>query len=193
MCERSVRALVMGTMIMTVAAAGCGHGQIAAIPDAMVQLGPDEGLLLVHTKLEIEFERISIGGAWFEAPELGPKLQVFVLPAGEYRWTSFGIKRGAYRLDEDEPSFSFRVVAGQINYPGELVVESTAINRGRFFTRNRTAMVMGDLEQLFPRLNKWYPFAYTGFMQDDFLAFYRSLKPADQQAVPERAPALEAR
>ncbi len=189
MLRRRSMALMPAALLLAVA---CGHGKMVPIEDGRAELKADQGLLLVHTYLQDRFSKISIGDAFFDAPKPGAQLQLMMVPAGEYRWTSFHQGNLYYKLDRDEPAYAFRVEPGQINYPGEMVMESGGFNRARFYTRNRSAMVLRDLEEMFPQLSERFHVAYTGFQRDDFLIHYRGLRERMAGKKPRWVEKLEA-
>ncbi len=164
-------------VLMALFVGSCGT-TLQYIEDGPIALDDNMGLLVVHTNSDTTIDDISINSStWIEGIPQGSHTQMVALPEGEYQWH---VMRWTTRLGKvkwslkDKPMFAFRVEAGQINYPGELVV-TRRMGYLEAFTRNRSAMLWNRVRQIYPDLIKNYPIKYTGFQRDDFFDYYQRI------------------
>lgn len=167
---------------------GCAtHRMEVVFPGVAIELGENEGLLILHVDTDVELERVSLRSD-VVATDLpaGDHLWIVRMPAKRFSWQriSFGKEAGRRRdvlvtrlegVDDDE--FEFDVLAGHINYPGTLIVRSTSVpgwQRGWVWIRNRnhSAMAIRALLKSHPRLLESMPIRYGGTSGDEFLQFY---------------------
>jgi hypothetical protein len=125
----------------------------------------------------------------------GEHLVLLAIDAGSYRWNRiyFPGPDGVLRIDiRANQSWSFRVEAGRISYPGQLVFRGAELlwtaHRMEARSINRSSMVLQRLQKLYPGLLARYPIRYTGGRRDDFLERYAEALAFGKDA-PARYPA----
>lgn len=110
------------------------------------RLGKDEGWLAVvvdngigATSVRIDGPGLSDGMA--NGLGAGRNLRLLKMRAGTYRWSMVNrpnwTKREWFTLDRS-PAFEFRVEAGAVNYPGDLVMKPTGDRGALFYRVNRS-------------------------------------------------------
>jgi hypothetical protein len=159
-------------------ALGCATAR-PILPGEDPGLRPGEGLLVLDLDTDVRISRLACSGvtAAYDVPP-GEHLVLLAIDAGSYRWNwvTFGLD-GVLRLDfrRKEP-WSFRVEAGRISYPGQLVFRGAALlwtaHRLEARNINRSAMAFERLRKLYPELLARHPIRYTGRRRDDFLERY---------------------
>jgi len=163
------------------------------LPGVDPGLRPGEGLLVLDLDSDVRISSLACSGV-LAAHDLPPgeHLVLLAIDAGSYRWNrvAFGLD-GMLLLDfrRTEP-WSFRVEAGRISYPGQLVFRGA----GRLWTErrlearniNRSAMVFQRLRKLYPELLARYSIRYTGRHRDDFLERYTAALGAGKSATAQR-------
>lgn len=153
-------------------------------PGEVPKLGPNEGFLMVDvdTTSRISAVRIKkldsvLDAAVLPHVDIGRTQQLFIVEAGEYVWDELDLTtssmRARYALGKD-PEYHFRVEAGQINYPGDLIVRPRTLEQTSFHLSNRALPLLDWLESQHPSLYRDYPFRYSGRYPDPFPEFYRS-------------------
>lgn len=168
--------------------AGC-----ASAPPAAVRPGPFEplekgvGFLVIQIDAEVGIARLDLDG-WAVVRDLqaGQHLWLVRMKAGNYRWTAArlapqNVASGMIETKQidvlDQEEFEFEVEAGQVNYPGEIVVwladQEDGIWGGvSFRNRNHSAMAIRKLSKSHPELIAAHPLRYAGSRRDEFLQFY---------------------
>ena len=148
---------------------------------AGVELGPDEGILIIHTATDVPVAALQAGEAEV-ARNLreGVRYEFVIAKAGRYRWTSASLgppaRRGRYWRNElrfwDIDYWEFRVEPGVINYPGQMILYTrTGVVNAR--VANRSGQMWLILRDRFPELADRYPVVYTGALRDDFFSHVR--------------------
>ena len=141
-----------------------------------VELRDGEALLVLHVYTEVPLESIRLGGHRYRTFLLpGSHVVLFAGPPGRRRFER--VWSGLYSWDvRDQPEGGeFEVRAGQVNYPGMLLVEQVgprdAWSDGwlGFRFANRSMMVRSELERRYPGLLERYALRYTGPGRDRFL------------------------
>ena len=188
---------VAGLVVVSLALAGCGSTRPIPVvfPGLPLSLAEDQGLLIVQIDTNSSIQRISAGASVVsENLPKGRHIWIASLPSGRYAWSEVRIEfqgiRQIYRPGQfkrlNEHEFEFDVVAGQINYPGELMIRTDPgsyhfdVYRGRagYFwdisirNRNHSAMAIRSLMKSHAMLLDEYPVRYAGSSGDGFLDFY---------------------
>jgi len=160
------------------------------LPGVDPGLRDGEGLLVLDLVTDVSISRLDCSGV-LAAHNLPPgeHLVLLAIRAGSYRWNrvGFGGPQGTLLVDfgRKEP-WSFRVEAGRISYPGQLVFRGAELlwteHRMEARSINRSAMVFQRLRKLYPELLARYPIRYTGRRRDDFLERYTEILGAGRSA-----------
>jgi dipeptidyl aminopeptidase/acylaminoacyl peptidase len=166
----------------------------AVEPGTAPTLDDGEALLLIgiDTDVTLGSVRVVRSGMNFDmkrirALEKGRNAQLFVVPAGRYRWSSVSrptmwSMASRFVFDDDDEEFMFEVRPGRINYPGDLIYRDLYGWTGRIHFSNRSLLAMDWLQANHPSALRDHAFEYTGFYPDPFPALYR-------EAIADRAPA----
>ncbi len=161
-------------------------------PGKLPKLDADEGLLLIAVDSDVSLRsvRISRQGVNLDmrsmrGVEPGRSSQLYVLPAGRYRWTSVGYI-GEFKLSKD-PEFGFEVKPGVLNYPGDLLFRRASWFSAVVHVSNRGLLALDWLEKEHPALSRSQRFEYTGHYPDPFPAMYREAiaqgRPAEDKTL----------
>jgi len=121
-----------------------------------------------------------------------------VLPAGNYRWTAIEVPSATgdfyyrFRMRPDS-DWRFKVEAGRINYPGQIIVKGNqrVLSRSRTlwaWTKNRPALALERIRATYPMLLAQYPLANGRSERDDFLERYQALAPFESLETSEASP-----
>jgi pimeloyl-ACP methyl ester carboxylesterase len=161
-------------------------------PGDKVELGPDEGLLLITvdsthelTSIRIERDGAVFGHGMLKGVGIGRTTQLFVAQAGRYRWKT--ATRGELGWDlGDDKEYEFEVKPGVANYPGDLIFRYVGAYRVTMDIANRGLLAMDWLQKEHPALWRTYGMAFTGHYPDPFPAMYHADHP---DAMPEDASA----
>lgn len=194
---RGISTLSLLAILGSVVVFGCALPPPSPISTASLpELGPRDGLLVVQVDTDVAVGEISLNRAVVvqNLPK-GKHLWVVRLPAGSYEWesVSFGANSGTrarYRtsdlvLTEDSidprDEFHFEVVAGRINYPGEIIIRTSEFSRSasmpiEFRIRNHAAMAIRRMRETHPRLIESFPVRYAGSRGDTFLEHWESIR-----------------
>lgn len=174
-------------------------------PGERPKLGANEGLLLaaIDTDAGLDLVKIDRDGLNFDTRNLrkiavGHNTQLYVVPAGRYRWASVRGVIGSqflgmfeYKLRE-HPEFYFDVKPGVVNYPGDLLHRGTDWSRWYIHISNRGLLALDWLEQQHPAIFREYRFEYTGHFPDPFPQKYREAVAAGRPPEDKTAPLPEA-
>lgn len=166
-------------------------------PGELPKLDADEGLLLIAVDSDVSLRsvRISRQGVNLDmrsmrGVEPGRSSQLYVLPAGRYRWTSVGYI-GEFKLSKD-PEFGFEVKPGVLNYPGDLLFRRASWFSAVVHIGNRGLLALDWLEKEHPALSRSQRFEYTGHYPDPFPAMYREAtaqgRPAEDRTLDAPSP-----
>ncbi|MBX3710782.1 MAG: S9 family peptidase [Lysobacter sp.] len=153
-------------------------------PGEAPRLRPGEGLVAIvvdtRTSLrEVHFrddvvDAVVVQSATIRGLEAGATARLYALPAGEYRWQRVVTRYGLRYLLHDRPEVRFRVEAGALNYPGDLIVRDVVSDLPRVQLSNRGLQAIDWLDEAYPGLGDRFPLRYTGRYPDPFPAFYRA-------------------
>lgn len=153
-------------------------------PGETPRLGPGEGLvaIVVDTRTplrEVHFrddvaDAVVVQSATIRNLPAGATARLYALPAGEYRWHRLTTLYGLRYLLHDRPEHRFRVEAGALNYPGDLIVRDVMSDLPRVQLSNRALQAIDWLDEAHPGLGERFPVRYTGRYPDPFPAFYRA-------------------
>jgi hypothetical protein len=185
---------------------GCASTTLEVYPPVGAEpLGPDEGLLILHIETEVPLASISL--PWALAVSDLPKgrhLWIVRARAGTYRWKKLHLARevgseGYLNLDDYrvmrrvknwvwDDEFRFDVEAGQINYPGHLIIRSNDVSRsaGSGYSvrnRNHAAMAIRQLLESHPEVLRRYSIRYGGSGEDEFLEYYTRVRDEGRELV----------
>ncbi len=167
-------------------------------PEMVPSLAEGEGLVIIDIDTDVAIRRLAAnGGIAAENLAKGQHTWIVRAPAGAYRWKHFevGFESGrAVRrfLDSDDEEFEFDVVAGVLNYPGELIIRSDVMRRSSGHgiwvrNRNHSAMAVRALGKTHALVVDSFPLRYSGSSKDGFLAHYskeRLSSPSDRSETP---------
>lgn len=186
---------------------GC-VASVSAVKDYSGKLAPGDGVLVVAVDTMLPFSDLRLirpndTFAAIAASNLqtGRSVRFIEVPAGEYQWAKIDLNDNGYvhyyvALDQNKKErYTFTVKPGVINYPGDFVVTIDenrkvwvkaylyqAINRYYIHQIDRTAMLLEDLSPDQATMVQRLGLVYTGPGNDDFLAYYNSLKSARKDA-----------
>lgn len=144
-----------------------GEGLVAIVVDTRTPLRE------VHFRDEVE-EAVVVQSATIRSLPAGATARLYALPAGEYRWHRLTTLYGLRYLLHDRPENRFRVEAGVLNYPGDLIVRDVMSDLPHVQLSNRALQAIDWLDETHPGLGERFPLRYTGRYPDPFPAFYRA-------------------
>jgi hypothetical protein len=170
-------------------ALGCANARLIAA-DGPLALRANQGILVVHIDSDFPIRRLRFDTGVTAASDLsrGEYVALAVVPAGSYRWTTIEVPMAEnrdfyyrFRMRRDS-DWSFKVEAGRINYPGQVIVKGSARELSRekslwAWTRNRPALALEQIRATYPTLLTQYPLANGRSERDDFLEYYQNLAP----------------
>lgn len=192
--ERRDRRLVCAAVTAMLGVLGCvtvqaiGEGQT-------VELGPDEGILVVHLSSNVPVETLSFGfGSISHLPE-GDHVILFATSAGSYQWSNLRVTapgRPRFRLNAAD-DWSFRVEPGHISYPGMLELELQDWWHLGARAVDRSAVAVETLRKDYAELLARYPIVYTGVGRNVFFERYREVGLPERAESPGRLPQPEAK
>ncbi|MCR9096547.1 MAG: hypothetical protein NXI30_20165 [bacterium] len=161
-------------------------------------LAPDKGYVLLHVVTDIPIEYVTIsGGRIAEALPRGSAAWLIELPAGRYAWrrikpaASTGTQHlidlsdyRALRRVEDwvwDDEYEFDVIAGAVNYPGTLIVNSDPASRSSRYccfvrVRNRSAIDLRAVLDDYGAIIDRFPIRHGGAGKDRFLSHYSEVR-----------------
>jgi dipeptidyl aminopeptidase/acylaminoacyl peptidase len=171
------------------------HGLEELKPGEVPELGPEEGLLVIAVDsrqplygLRFGHEGRMLGSAFLRRLPEGRSHRLFKARAGNYQWMEaqpFGGWR--FRL-RDDPDFRFKVDAGAISYPGDLLFEASSLWHANLRPANRGVAAIDWLRLTHPQLLNLHGFRYVGAYPDPFPAAYLAAlnhaEPAPDPAKP---------
>jgi dipeptidyl aminopeptidase/acylaminoacyl peptidase len=166
------------SLVLAAAPAPCGASPRAVADGAVPRLAADEGLLVVATDTNVALERLTLDGP-DGAPALrvarapaGRSVRLFVAREGAYRFGALALDgvRGRHMIE----GAAFRVAAGRVNYPGDVVARVDDRSEPRVYAANRALGALDALTRRHAALVARYPFAYAGADPDAFPALYRA-------------------
>lgn len=144
-----------------------GEGLVVIVVDTRTPLRE------VHFRDDVE-DAVVVQSATIRGLEAGATARLYALPAGEYRWQRVVTRYGLRYLLHDRPEIRFRVEAGVLNYPGDLIVRDVMSDVPRVQLSNRGLQAIDWLDEAHPGLGERVPLRYAGRYPDPFPAFYRA-------------------
>lgn len=187
--------ILLFPVLILVGVFGCAPLVVPIDVSAPIELAPSEALLIIHIDTEVALERL-----WLNSHPLvqslgkGRHAWIVRVREGSYRWRKIEIgsnlrNRLKYDLGSDE-ELSFNVVAGKINYPGELVIRSSPGARWGnksviVRNRNHSAMAIREMRDSYDSILRSFPLHYAGSSGDGFLEYY-TRKRVRSDAEPNR-------
>ena len=180
-------------------ALGCANARLIAA-DGPLDLKPNQGILVVHVDSDFPIRRLRFNTGVTAASDLstGEYVALVVVPAGSYRWTTIEVPMGdsdnyyRFRMRRDS-DWSFKVEAGRINYPGQIIVKGSVRTLFRSkslwaWTKNRPALALEQIRATYPTLLTQYPLVNGRSERDDFLEHYQRLAPFESLKASEASP-----
>ncbi|MFT3898560.1 MAG: prolyl oligopeptidase family serine peptidase [Thermomonas sp.] len=159
------------------------------------QLEAGEGLLLLEVDTDLPLTGIDVSArgesrksAGFGKVPVGQAVKLFVVRAGRYRWTRIDTSLYTRMSLAGDEEYEFDVVAGRINYPGDLLYRWTGYLTAEIERRNRGLRVIDWLQAKHPGVFQRYPFEFAGHYPDPFPAFYATELAGMGSAVPATEP-----
>ncbi len=152
-------------------------------PGEVPKLDADEGLvaIVIDTNSSLREVRFRKDGKLFDAATIrnvnpGATPMLYVLPAGTYEWSRATTSFGQWYDFNDVPETKFKVEAGVLNYPGDMLMRGTYTNASTFLFTNRSLQILDWLEGVHPQVVTKYRFAYIGIYPDPFPTMYLEAK-----------------
>lgn len=148
-------------------------------PGQPVTLAPGEGLLLLVFDSFTNVEKVGIvreggsGSYILPAPPAGRSTVLLIAPEGSYTWSELHLFSTYYALKKSG-KFRFKVKAGALNYPGDLIFKLGLAGHPAIHRANRSLQLMDWVAKNHPEIDKQYVLQYSGEYPDPFPAFYRS-------------------
>jgi hypothetical protein len=180
-------------------AMGCASARLIAADGPLV-LKPNQGILVVHVDSDFPIRRLRFDSVITAASDLGTGeyVALAVVPAGDYHWTTIevpisdGVYFYRFRMRRDS-NWNFKVEAGRINYPGQIIVRGSARSLFRnkslhAWTENRSALALEQLRLTYPTLISQYPLTNGRSERDDFLEHYQRIAPFISPKTPKASP-----
>jgi hypothetical protein len=190
---------LIALLFALLSAAGCA-GTRLIVSDGLVALKPDQGILVVHVDSDYPIRKLNFNFRFKAAADLsaGEYVALLVVPAGNYHWTTIDVSSGffdhyfKFRMRRDR-DWSFKVEAGRINYPGQIIVKgsnktSFGIRVPRAWTKNRPALALEQIRENYPTLITQYQLANGRSERDDFLDSYQRIAPFELPKTSEASP-----
>lgn len=155
-------------------------------------LAPDEGLLLLEVDTNLKLMHVQVSsvgrGSGLSLDNLRPgqTAGLFVVHAGDYRWSRIDTSLYTRLEFKDEDEYRFHVEPGKITYAGDLVFRPTSYYWANVQVRNRGLRAIDWLEATHPALARQLPVVYSGLYPDGFPAFYRAAQVASPHGLSGR-------
>jgi len=166
-------------LALLLVASNAAAGMREVKPGEQVTLAPGEGFLLLVFDGNVPIDSAGIireggSGSYFIArPPAGKTVRLLIAQEGSYSWTDLQLFGGYFEVKKNG-KYRFKVSAGVVNYPGNLVFELSNPKLASLSKINHGLEYMDWLAKTYPEIEKAYPFQYTGDYPDPFPAFYRS-------------------
>lgn len=176
--------LLVFCLLGSVFCVGTANARVKLIePGEVPRLDADEGLLalVIDTNSYLREVRFRKDGRLFDAAtmkrmEPGATPRLYVVPAGTYEWSRVTTVLGQWYDFKDTPETKFKVQAGVVNYPGDMLMRGAYTNASTFQFTNRSLQVLDWLEYAHPKIFAQYRFNYVGLYLDPFPAMYLDAK-----------------
>lgn len=157
-------------------------------PGEAVRLNAAEGVVVFGVDSDVSMDRIDLDriGSPFAFPKLrdlavGYNLRVLVLPAGDYQFHKAYAGPFLWRLKQ-MPNSRFRVLAGQLNYVGEVTVRGQWQYR-RLSIRNAALQTQQRLAKEFPGLTQRFPWRFASDYPDPYMELLATVRQAAGQQL----------
>jgi len=148
------------------------------------KLAADEGLLVLSVDASATIAAVRVRdddgvAAVLNNQRPGRNVTLYAAKAGNYRWAEMDLvswtgQRMRYTLTSDE--YRFKVTAGKIVYPGDLILRPTSWSSTDFHIANRSLPILDWLEKDHAALYARMKFEYSGLYPDPFPEFYRAAR-----------------
>lgn len=152
----------------------------AVKPEKVPVLGPGDGLVVMAVDTPVDLYQVRVnrdGKVWGDGVMAdlgaGQNYRLYVAPAGDYQWRELMLVYGLRYALKDDGELKFKVKAGVINYPGDLLFQPTSLWRAQIRSANRGLAAIDWLQQNHPALYARHAFVYSGLYPDPFPDFYR--------------------
>jgi len=190
---RAARAMQLWWVVLLSVAALDASAMRRIDPGEDPRLKPGEGLVVLSVDSSDDVNTVHVarvGGGTAEVLNYirpGRNTFLFATEAGEYEWKEMKLVSGMYysRHKLGGARFRFRVDAGKIVYPGDLVLRPESLTWSYRQIHNRSLLAMDWLETKHPALYRRLPFEYTGDYPDPFPAQYRAAREGNTQSLAE--------
>lgn len=159
------------------------------------RLAPGEGLVVLTVDSNDNVNTVHLartGGGTAEVLNYirpGRNTFLFATEAGEYEWKEMKLISGDgmyyARHTLGGAQFRFKVEAGKIVYPGDLVLRPYSLTSSYRQVHNRALLAMDWLQLQHPALYRRLPFAYTGEYPDPFPEHYRAAAEGNTRSLEE--------
>ncbi|MGO4221862.1 alpha/beta hydrolase family protein [Lysobacter sp. TAF61] len=147
------------------------------------RLAADEGLVVLSVDASAPILAVRVRDDHGVAAVLnyivpGRNVSLYAAKAGDYRWAEMDLSNGWWRMRYTVTSdeYRFKVTAGKIVYPGDLILRPTSWTSTHFHIANRSLPIIDWLEKehadVYPRMT----FEYSGLYPDPFPEFYRTAR-----------------
>ncbi|UNK49524.1 S9 family peptidase [Lysobacter sp. S4-A87] len=171
-------------LALSLLALDCAAAMRRIDPGKDPKLAPDEGLVVLSVDASVAIiSAVRVADTDRTAQVInnlneGRNVGLYAAKAGEYRWSEVDMTtlRGRLRYTLTSEDYRFKVTAGKIVYPGDLILRPTSWTSMRFHAANRSLPVIDWLETAHPKVYPAVPFEYTGRYPDPFPAFYRKAR-----------------
>lgn len=165
-------------VLFVLAAAATAQAGLRELSDGEpLRLSAGEGVLALAVDSALPIEQVRVDGPGIgngmrlDGVAAGRQIRWFAAPAGRYRWERVVERDDREYLLGADPEYAFSVVAGVINYPGDLVFRPRGGGRAVLHLANRGLGVLDRWRREHP--GRELPFVYQGHYPDPFPAFYR--------------------
>lgn len=183
----------MLAMLCLLAVADAAAAMRRIDPGEAPRLKPDEGLVVLAVDANAQISSIRVDHAGGGNAEVlnylgqGRTLGLYAAAAGEYEWARINVTgwNVRTRFDLKGENYRFEVIAGQISYPGELVMRPLGWTSARIHVANHGLPAIDWLERNHPGPYRQYRFAYAGHYPDPFPEFYRAARADDERPPAE--------
>jgi len=189
----------MTLLLALLSALGCAQARLITA-DRPLALKSNQGILVVHVDSDYLIRRLNLNTGITAARDLpkGEYVALIVVNAGSYRWTTIEVPIGStefyYRFRMHRNSnWSFKVEAGRINYPGQVIVKGSGTlywsdDSLQAWTMNRSSLALERIRATYPNLLAQYPLVNGRNERDDFLEHFQSIAPFGSPKASEASP-----
>lgn len=190
-CAALLRRMALAIALLLVASQAAAMRQVD--PGEDPKLAPDEGLVVLAVEASAPISSVRIGHAGGSTAEVlnylavGRNLRLYATKAGDYEWKQVNVLGWSTRtrFELDEKQYGFKVVAGRISYPGDLVLRPTSWTTLSVHVANHSLPVIDWLEAQHAKLYKALPFTYEGLYPDPFPDYYRTVRAGNTRTAEE--------